>query len=135
MNLLKSIVSALVFQATCVTPFAQANGDALYTNKCANCHQMNGEGVPPAYPPLAGSDFLKKLTQGRERKKLISILKKGLKGPITVNGVDYNGFMPPAVDDLSNSEIAALLTYVTNSWGNQAEPFSEDEIRKSNSPE
>jgi len=137
MNLLKSIIGVFLFQITCNIPFIYAeadssqtrpDGNALYINKCANCHQMNGEGVPPAYPPLAMSDFLQNLTQGKKRKTLISIVKNGLKGPITVNGVTYNGLMPPAVEELSNREIAALLTYITNTWGNHAEPFSEEEV-------
>lgn len=138
MNLWKSFSAALLFQMICMISWVHAeiepsqtqpDGYVLYANKCANCHQINGEGVPPAYPPLAASDFLQNWSQGKERKKLVAILKKGLKGSITVNGVAYNGFMPPAAKDLTDAEIATLLTYVTNSWGNQAEPFSEEEVR------
>lgn len=132
MNLRKSLGLALFLQMICMISFVRADGSILYLNRCANCHQLSGEGVPPAYPPLAASDFLQKLTQGKERKTFISIVKNGLKAPITVNGVAYQGFMPPVVQGLSDLEIAELLTYVTNSWGNQAEPFHEEEIRNSN---
>ncbi len=109
------------------------NGKDLFVNKCASCHQLDGEGVPPAFPPLAKSDFLQNLTRGKGRPRLVSIVRAGLRGQITVNGLDYDGYMPPAGADLSDAEVAAVLTYVTNEWGNEAEPFTEEEVKSTGS--
>jgi mono/diheme cytochrome c family protein len=97
-------------------------------NSCASCHQMDGQGVAGAYPPLAGA----KLVTGDPRI-LSRILLHGLEGPISVRGNVYNGAMP-AWANLSDSEIAAVLTYIRNSWGNAAGEVPSDlvaEVRRS----
>lgn len=86
-------------------------GKQVYAKLCVACHQATGLGIPGAFPPLAKSDYLNK-----DVNRAIKGVVKGLKGPIVVNGVKYNGVMPPAV--LSDQEIADALTYVYNSWGN-----------------
>jgi nitrite reductase (NO-forming) len=75
------------------------------------CHQQEGQGLPGAFPPLANSDYLR---ENPERG--ISVLLDGLSGEITVNGATYNGVMPAV--QLSDEEVANVLTYVLNSWGN-----------------
>jgi mono/diheme cytochrome c family protein len=79
---------------------------------CITCHQANGEGLPPSFPPLKGTkDFMGDCT------KHAGYVVKGLNGEITVNGVKYNGQMP-AQGNLTDLEIAAVITYERNTWGN-----------------
>jgi glucose/arabinose dehydrogenase/mono/diheme cytochrome c family protein len=104
-------------------PAQMQRGEALYTAKCAMCHQLNGAGAPPVFPPLAQSDWLK-----ANREGAIKALCEGLEGVISVNGVRYDGVMPAQV--LDDTETADVLTYATNSWGNSASAFTADEIRR-----
>ncbi|NQV86598.1 MAG: cytochrome c, partial [Woeseiaceae bacterium] len=89
-----------------------AKGEAVYLANCAACHQPTGRGLTGAFPPLAGSDFLR-----GDRKAVMSAALFGLTGPITVNGVEYNGVMP-SLGHLTDADLAAALSYVFNSWGN-----------------
>ncbi len=97
-------------------------GAQLYAEKCALCHQINGAGVPPIYPPLAGSDWML-----ADRARSIRVLCEGLEGAITVKGQSYVNVMPAQV--LDDAQAAAVLTFATNSWGNAAAPFTADEVR------
>ncbi len=88
-------------------------GEEVYNQVCAACHQADGRGVEGTYPPLAGSgDFY------GSPKNMAKIIVHGLTGEIQVQGKTYNGAMPPQ-GHLSDYEIAAVATYVRNSWGNQ----------------
>ena len=91
-----------------------AAGKAHYTGTCSVCHQDNGAGLEGVFPPLANSDYL-----AREPAAAIGIVLNGLTGPIKVNGKDYNSVMPP-MSQLNDDEIANILTYVFNSWGNRS---------------
>ena len=86
-------------------------GNAVYSDFCISCHLPNGKGVQNIYPPLANSDYLK-----ANRYASIKGLKYGLKGEITVNGVQYNKYMPPM--GLSADEIADVMNFSNHSWGN-----------------
>lgn len=86
-------------------------GKAVFAKTCIACHQANGQGIPNAFPPLAKSDYLNK-----DVKRAIHQVIKGSSGPIVVNGKTFNGTMPP--QNLSDQEIADVLTYVYSSWGN-----------------
>jgi nitrite reductase (NO-forming)/hydroxylamine reductase len=99
-----------------------AKGQGVYNANCAACHQPNGQGLAGAFPPLAGSDFLK-----GDRKKVMSAALFGLSGPITVNGVEYNGVMP-SLGHLPDEDLAAALTYVFASWGNDGAAVSVEEV-------
>ena len=88
-------------------------GKKLYTTHCSNCHQKDGSGLGKLYPPLAKSDYLL-----ADMNRSICISKNGMSGPILVNGQQYNIAMPE-MGKLSALEIAEILTYTTNSWGNQ----------------
>ncbi|MGI9343236.1 MAG: cytochrome D1 domain-containing protein, partial [Gammaproteobacteria bacterium] len=88
------------------------SGAELYQNNCGACHQANGQGLAGAFPPLAESDYF-----AGNPERLIEATIKGLSGPITVNGQEYNNVMP-AVAYLPDSDLAAILTYVNTSWGN-----------------
>ena len=87
-------------------------GETLFNGTCSVCHQNNGMGVPNVFPPLAKSDFL-----AADSKRAIGIVLNGLSGPATVNGQNFNSVMPP-MSQLNDDEVANILTYVFNSWGN-----------------
>ena len=91
---------------------------------CIQCHMANGKGVPKVFPPLAKSDYLKNY-----RIESIKAIKYGLSGEITVNGEKYNTAM--ASQGLTNKEIAAVMNYITNSWGNKnTSLITEEEVSK-----
>jgi nitrite reductase (NO-forming) len=100
-----------------------AAGKTLFEGTCSPCHQQTGLGLPGAFPPLAGSDLLK-----REPRRAIEIALNGLSGPLTVNGSAYNGVMPPQ-SQLPDDAIANILTYVLSSWGNSGERIMADEVQ------
>ncbi|MCB0382244.1 MAG: cytochrome c [Psychroserpens sp.] len=87
-------------------------GAQVYNNLCVTCHLPSGKGVPKTFPPLANSDYLK-----NNRVKSISAIKYGLSGKITVNGEIYN--TPMAAFGLTDREVADVMNYITNSWGNE----------------
>lgn len=87
-------------------------GKMVYDDFCITCHMGNGEGLLGTFPPLAKSDFLMK-----NRAKSIHAIKYGLQGEITVNGTKYNGVM--ANLGLTDEEVAYVMNYITNSWGNK----------------
>ena len=99
-----------------------ARGKEVFLANCSACHQPTGVGLPGAFPPLAGSDFLL-----GERKQVMGAALFGLSGPITVNGVEYNGVMP-SLGHLPDEDLAAALTYVFGSWGNTGAAVSVEEV-------
>lgn len=101
------------------------SGEKLYAAHCSACHQGTGTGIPGAFPPLAGSEWLlDKPDYG------IMIAHDGLHGAITVAGNAYNGVMPGLSATLSNEEIAAILTYARSSWGNDAEAVTAEQVEQ-----
>jgi len=97
-------------------------GSVLYRGTCSTCHQEDGAGVPGVFPPLAGSDFLM-----ADAGRSIGVVLDGLSGPITVNGTEYNSVMPP-MSQLNDDEIANILTYVRNQWGNTGDAVSASDV-------
>jgi mono/diheme cytochrome c family protein len=106
-----------------VSAGATADGAAIFAARCVACHQATGTGVPGAFPPLAGSNWV----NGRDTT-LIQILLRGIQGPLTVNGASYNGTMPTFGTQLSDAEIAAVLTHVRSQWGNKTGPVSTAQV-------
>jgi nitrite reductase (NO-forming)/hydroxylamine reductase len=98
-------------------------GQAAYLAQCAACHQPTGQGLPGAFPPLAGSDWL----QSRDAEEVIASVLAGIQGEITVNGVKYNNVMP-AMSHLSDSDVAAILSYVYSSWGNSGPAVTAEQV-------
>ena len=93
---------------------------------CFTCHQANGEGLAGQFPPLAGSDWVL-----GDKDRLIKISMYGLMGEIEVNGVKYNNVMaPPGIPpgSLTDEQIANVLTYIRNDWGNSASAVSPEEV-------
>jgi nitrite reductase (NO-forming) len=95
-----------------------AAGKSLYAGTCSVCHQDSGAGLPGVFPPLAGSDWL----VGNDADATIGVVLNGLSGPVKVNGQDYNSVMPP-MSQLTDDEVANILTYVVNSWDNAGGQF------------
>jgi len=101
-----------------------AAGRQLFAGTCSVCHQANGEGLPNVFPPLAKSDLL-----AADPRRAMTIVTHGLTGKVTVNGHEYDSVMPP-MSQLTDDEVANILTYVLNSWGNPGGQFSKDEVAK-----
>lgn len=87
------------------------DGKQVYMNTCFACHQSEGQGIPNAFPPLAKSDYL-----NADAKRAVGVVLNGLTGEITVNGKKYNSVMTRQT--LTDEEVADVMTYVYNSWGN-----------------
>jgi mono/diheme cytochrome c family protein len=99
-------------------------GKQVYFSLCYACHQSDGRGLRGAFPPLARSDFLL-----ADRERAIRIVLKGLAGPVTVNGFTITSAMPPQEAVLTDTQVADVLTFVYNAWGNQGEPFRAHHVK------
>jgi mono/diheme cytochrome c family protein len=96
-------------------------GILIYKNNCANCHQNKGEGVAALYPPIAGSDYLV------NKNEVYCLIRYGQQGSIVVNGKTYNRPMPPQ-PQLSDLEVAELITYIYSEWGGEKKLFDVKQI-------
>ncbi len=106
------------------TPGDPDVGAAVYARICLGCHQFNGQGLPGAFPPLAGSPLVTDADPG----KVIRIVLHGLQGPIQVKGTTFNSIMPPPAPALTDQDIADVLTYVRSDWGNEAAPVTVEAV-------
>lgn len=98
-------------------------GKRVYTTNCASCHTPTGLGVAGQYPPLAGSEWV------LERPHhVVALILHGLQGPITVKGNTYNNVMTAWGKQLNDRQIAAVVTYIRNEWGNQASPVTPEQV-------
>lgn len=97
-------------------------GKAVFDNNCAACHQPNGTGIPKAFPPLAKSDYL-----NEDPTRAIKAILHGLSGKITVNGETYDSVMPAVA--LNDEQVANVVTYVLNSWGNKGGEVTPDQVK------
>jgi nitrite reductase (NO-forming) len=97
-------------------------GEVLFKGTCSVCHQDTGLGLPNVFPPLAKADYLLK-----DKKRAIGVVVNGLSGPVTVNGATFDSVMPP-MSQLNDDEIANILTYVLNSWGNDGGAVTSAEV-------
>ena len=106
-------------------------GKSLYLQHCANCHGQNGEGLAKLMPPLAKSDYLM-----ADVERAACLIRHGLEGPIQVNGEEFNQRME-AHTELKDLQIAEIVTFITNSWGNENGLFSSKQatITFQNCPE
>jgi ubiquinol-cytochrome c reductase cytochrome b subunit len=105
------------------TPATAGAGASVYGSNCAGCHGATGTGTPGAFPPLAKNpDVI------GDKNKIIGIVLNGLNGSLTVNGATYNGQMPAWKGTLTNKQIADVLTYIRNAWGNKADAVTEAEV-------
>ncbi len=89
-------------------------GKKIYASNCAVCHMANGMGIAKVFPPLAQSDYLME-----DISRAGETIRNGLKGKISVNEASYTGMMSGF--SFSDQELADVVNYITNSWGNKAE--------------
>jgi len=104
---------------------AAAQGKRVYESVCGVCHGPDGLGKPGQAPPLAGSEWVN--TKGFDR--LAHIPLTGLNGPMQVEGKDWSLSMAPMGAALSDADLAAVLTYIRNSWGNKAGEVTTDDVK------
>ncbi len=97
-------------------------GKKVYDQYCIVCHQADGQGVPNAFPPLVKTEWVL-----GDKEQLIDVVLNGLTGEIEVNGETYNSAMV-SHDFLTDDEIAAVITYVRNSFGNEADAVTAQEV-------
>ena len=108
---------------TAQTPEARMQrGKAVFLGTCSTCHQLQGQGLASIFPPLAKSDYLM-----ADAERSINVVLKGLSGPLEVNGQKYNNTMPPLAN-LTDHEIADVLTYVRNSFGNKGDAITAEQV-------
>lgn len=97
-------------------------GQGIYDAKCKACHQPTGLGLKPAFPPLAGSDYLL-----ADKKRAVAQALNGSNHEITVNGVVYNAPMPQQVSTVDSA--VAVINYVLNSFGNNGGVITAEEVK------
>jgi mono/diheme cytochrome c family protein len=102
-----------------------AEGQRQYSLICATCHGDSGQGKPGQAPPLAESEWV----NTDSSKRIEQIPQLGLAGLIHVKGEAWNLQMAPMGVGLSDSDLAAVLTYIRGSWGNTASPVTDDDIK------
>lgn len=124
------ILSLILFCLVWAGSYAQSASTSLneagrkvYSKNCQSCHMPDGGGVPGLNPPLAKTVWVT-----GDKKKLINVVLAGLEDPITVNGEEYTNPMPPQ-PLLTDKEIADVLTYIRNSFGNKASAIKETEVK------
>jgi nitrite reductase (NO-forming) len=99
-----------------------AKGAQIYKEKCVVCHQATGLGLPPAFPPLKGSDYLK-----ADKVRAVAQVLNGSNQPIQVNGVTYTTPMPPQVN--TKEDAVAVINYVLNAWGNNGGTVTLEQVK------
>lgn len=99
-------------------------GKQVYTNTCLACHQVDGGGVPHLNPPLDGASGV----VSKDKTRLVSIVLKGMDERVELDGEYYSNNMA-AHADLSNQQIADVLTYIRNSWTNKAGAVTVAEVK------
>ena len=104
-------------------PAGMAKGQQVYSANCASCHGAAGAGIPGTFPPLAGNADVT-----GDPKAIIHTVAYGLSGSIKVGGTSYNGMMPAWKGNLKDDEIAAVITFIRNSWGNKANPVAVKDL-------
>jgi len=108
---------------------AAPDGKMLFASKCAACHQATGLGGGP-YPPLAGNADV----TAPDTANLILTVLNGRSGPIQVNGKTFSGAMPAWKDQLSDGDLAAVLTYIRSAWTNNAAAVTAPQVAAARNP-
>lgn len=104
-------------------------GKRVFNQYCAVCHLPSGQGVPGQFPPLVGSEWVQ-AQDWHGDNHIVKIVLHGLGGPVTVKGQAFNNQMAPWGKVLKDEQIAAVLTYVRNEWGNKAPPITKEFVAK-----
>jgi mono/diheme cytochrome c family protein len=98
------------------------DGSVVYSANCVACHQSSGMGLAGVFPPLVGADWVLE-----DDERLVQILLHGIQGELIVKGESYNGVMP-AFSQLTDDELAAVLTYIRQDWGNAGSAITADQV-------
>jgi mono/diheme cytochrome c family protein len=98
-------------------------GAQVFSTSCSGCHGASGQGVPSTFPPLANNPVVT-----GDPGKVIGIVLNGLNGSVTVNGGTYNGQMPAWKGQLTNAQVASVITYIRSAWGNKASAVTEAQV-------
>ncbi len=101
-----------------------ALGQEPYLRWCSSCHGINGEGKPPTFPPIAGSEWL-----ALSDDALALIILYGLRGEIEVMGQTYRGYMPP-MQHLRDDDIADIITFMRSAWTDDEAQIDADEVAR-----
>ena len=104
------------------SPPGYAAGKDIFASHCASCHQANGSGVPGSFPPLAGNEAI------QHTEYAVAVVLQGMNAEILAKGETYHNQMPAWGDQLSDTQIAQVLTYVRNSWGNAHGPVKPETV-------
>ncbi|HVN68101.1 MAG TPA: cytochrome c [Candidatus Binatia bacterium] len=116
--------AAAVSAAAEQNPASASDGAVVYLTNCSSCHQVDGKGIPGAFPPLAENPIVI-----GDPVAAIAIVKDGLDGRLVVNGQTYSGIMPRWKGLLSDEQIAAAITYIRSSWKNSAPGVSVSTVQ------
>lgn len=106
------------------TEIKYAEGKAVYQQYCVTCHQSTGSGVPNLNPPLKQTEFVL-----GDKETLVGIVLNGSSEGLEINGQVYSNNMPP-FNYLKDEEIADVLSYIRNNFGNEADPVTVSEVEK-----
>jgi mono/diheme cytochrome c family protein len=106
-------------------PAQMANGEKLYKGSCVACHELDGSGAPRIYPPLPGNANL----QSADASSAIRIVLDGAE-TITTARAPNTGSMPPYASKMSDQDVADVVTYIRNAWGNAAPAVTPAEVAK-----
>ena len=98
-------------------------GELVYKSVCLTCHQADGGGVPRMNPPLIKTKWVL-----GDKTKLITLMLKGMNEPIEIEDEEYHNPMPPHTE-LNDQQIADVLTFVRNSFGNKASAVTPTEVK------
>jgi len=101
-----------------------SRGKAVYENICGLCHNTDGMGKPGQVPPFAGSEW----ALGNPNH-MIRIPLAGLTGPLEVKDQQWNLSMPAMGAALSDDDLAAVLSYIRQSWGNKASAITPEQVK------
>ena len=119
--LIGSVVTFFSFTQKFDLKASITRGKEVYEANCITCHMSEGEGIEGAFPPLAKSDHL------ADKARLVKVVLLGVRGPIKVNGKDYDGEM--AGISLTDEQVADVLNFVRNSWGNKGGAITPAEVQ------
>jgi len=121
---MRNVLATHAVLAVAPAQAASVPGADLYGQRCAVCHQATGNGMPGAFPPLAGSSVVT-----GDPHYLARVVLYGLQGRIVVKGQTYSNAMAGLAGDMNDAQIAQVLTYIRSSWGNSASAVSDDVVK------
>lgn len=124
------LITTFTYLSSCQSKYSiqtaqyAVNGQKIYNTHCQNCHGADGSGLGKLYPPLTDQNFLK-----QNRPQLSCIVRYGMKDTITIHGQSFSGEMP-ANPQLTDLDIAYVLTYITTRFGATDSIYSHEEVTR-----